>query len=67
VSRKKRYNDDNPRLKRCFNCGQPEDTLFRIQHDASGSWAFVCGGCLWHFKRPDNPHYTYGGTWKSRK
>ncbi len=67
MSSKKRYSDDNPRLKRCFNCDQPKDTLYRIQHDASGDWAFVCGDCLWQFKRVDNPHYTYGGTWKSRK
>jgi len=64
---KKRYSDDNPRLKHCFRCGQAKDTLYRIQYDASGAWVFVCGTCLWAYKRDDNPHYTYGGTWKSRK
>ncbi|MEO1162966.1 MAG: hypothetical protein AAFV98_04210 [Chloroflexota bacterium] len=67
MAKQKRYSDDNPRLKTCFACEQPKDKLFRIQYDASQKWAFVCGDCLWDYKRDDNPHYTYGGTWKSRK
>ncbi|MEM6285217.1 MAG: hypothetical protein AAF787_23695 [Chloroflexota bacterium] len=67
MSDKKRYHNANPRRKTCFHCGEAHKTLYRIQHDASGSWDFVCGTCLWEYKRDDNPHYTYGGTWKSRK
>jgi hypothetical protein len=55
------------RAKLCAHCQQTADTLYRIQYDASGEWVFVCGVCLWTYKRPDNPHYTYGGTWKRRK
>ncbi|MEO1290237.1 MAG: hypothetical protein AAFV93_21000 [Chloroflexota bacterium] len=55
------------RTKPCFHCDDEHDTLYRIQHDASEVWVFVCGTCLWEFKRDDNPHYTYGGTWKSKK
>jgi len=54
------------RTKDCDRCGTTADTLFRIQHDASGEWIFACKPCQVEAKA-DNPHYTYGGTWKSTK
>ena len=54
------------RTKSCDLCGTTADTLFRIQHDASGEWIFACRPCQVDAKA-DNPHYTYGGTWKSTK
>jgi len=47
-------------------CGDTPDTLFRIQHDASGAWIFACKPCQVEAST-DNPHYTYGGTWKRKK
>jgi len=54
------------RTKDCDRFGTTADTLFRIQHDASGEWIFACKPCQVDAKA-DNPHYTYGGTWKSTK
>jgi len=55
------------KTKVCFHCEEAHDTLYRIRYDESQAWAFVCGTCLWIYKRPDNPHYQYGGTWKRRR
>ncbi|MEP0959536.1 hypothetical protein [Microcoleus sp. FACHB-1515] len=41
-------------------------TLFRIQHDDSLAWIFVCRDC-WQTVSENNPHYVYGGTWKAKK
>jgi hypothetical protein len=54
------------RIKRCSRCSQARDVLFRVRLDEAGDWTFVCTACLSEVK-PDNPHYQYGGTWKSRK
>ncbi len=54
------------RTKACDRCGEPRDTLFRVQVDASREWIFVCESCHAEVSS-DNPHFTYGGTWKSRK
>ena len=54
------------RTKRCDNCEQERDTLYRIQNSETDGWIFVCGNCLSKFKK-DNPSYVYGGTWKARK
>jgi len=54
------------RTKACDCCGDTADTLFRIQHDASGAWIFACKPCQVE-AATDNPHYTYGGTWKRKK
>ena len=54
------------RTKACERCGKNEDTLYRIRLDESRIWLFVCLSCLENVK-PGNPHYQYGGTWKSKK
>ena len=54
------------RQKPCDRCKAPSTALFRVQVSAEGPWIFVCGACL-ELVKPGNPHYRYGGTWKSRK
>ena len=54
------------RTKKCDNCGEERDTLYRIQNDKTDGWIFVCIDCLPKFKE-DDPSYVYGGTWKARK
>ncbi|MDB9526043.1 hypothetical protein PN498_08600 [Oscillatoria sp. CS-180] len=54
------------REKACDRCQTTTSVLYRVQSDESGTWQFVCDRCLPALKN-DNPHYTYGGTWKARK
>jgi len=54
------------RTKACERCEKTSDVLYRIRVDESQRWIFVCPGCLEQVK-PNNPHYQYGGTWKSKK
>ncbi|MEL7083832.1 MAG: hypothetical protein AAGM36_04970 [Cyanobacteria bacterium J06597_1] len=54
------------REKNCDRCQSTASVFYRVQFDASGQWMFVCDRC-WSTIRDDNPHYTYGGTWKSKK
>jgi hypothetical protein len=54
------------RHKACLLCRLDKDALFRVRIEKEGDWLFVCHDCLWKVK-PDNPHYQYGGTWKSKK
>ncbi|HEY9888921.1 MAG TPA: hypothetical protein V6D02_11005 [Candidatus Obscuribacterales bacterium] len=54
------------RTKACDRCATLAATLYRVQIDGSGAWLFVCDRC-WPIVQTDNPHYTYGGTWKARK
>jgi len=37
--------------------------MYRIQYKLPKKWVFVCEECLLKVK-PNNDHYTYGGTWK---
>lgn len=54
------------RSKPCERCGEARDALYRVRVAAEGPWVFVCEACLSAVK-PGNPHYRYGGTWKSKK
>jgi len=54
------------REKSCSRCWIVSDVLYRVRIEKDGDWIFVCPGCLGEVK-PENPHYQYGGTWKSRK
>ncbi|MEL6470339.1 MAG: hypothetical protein AAFQ74_11480 [Cyanobacteria bacterium J06623_4] len=54
------------KLKPCDRCQQPVKIRYRVQYDASQTWALICPVC-WHQVRPNNPHYRYGGTWKARR
>jgi len=54
------------RTKACDLCGRTRDTLYRVRHEAGGDWVFLCVDCQEEVS-DGNPHYTYGGTWKSRK
>ncbi|WP_242059879.1 hypothetical protein [Oscillatoria sp. FACHB-1407] len=54
------------RQKPCAQCQQVEPVLYRVQHDESGKWVFVCRRC-WDEVSHNNPFYTYGGTWKAKK
>jgi hypothetical protein len=54
------------REKECSGCKLLKDTLFRVRIERDGDWVFVCDDCLEKVK-PNNPHYQYGGTWKSKK
>lgn len=51
------------RIKYCDICEQEFSTMYRILYKQSKNWVFVCENCLLKVK-PDNPFYTYGGTWK---
>ena len=53
------------RSKPCSRCSADSDVLYRVRIEQAGDWVFVCPTCLQAVK-PDNPHYLYGGTWKSR-
>jgi len=54
------------RQKACDRCHQFSQTLYRIQHDDSRKWAFVCLDCL-PILSCNNAFYVYGGTWKAQK
>lgn len=54
------------RTKACDRCEKAKDVLYRVRVEAEGNWIFVCPICL-DAVRPNNPHYQYGGTWKSKK
>ncbi|MFK7743296.1 MAG: hypothetical protein AB8H80_23470 [Planctomycetota bacterium] len=54
------------RTKPCERCGRELDALFRIRIALDGDWVFFCKTCLEAAKH-GNPHYVYGGTWKSKK
>ena len=54
------------REKPCSLCAKSAPVLFRVKHDESGEWIFVCREC-WDRVSQDNPFYVYGGTWKARK
>ncbi|MBF2003129.1 MAG: hypothetical protein IGS38_20695 [Synechococcales cyanobacterium M58_A2018_015] len=54
------------RSKTCVQCQQVASVLYRVRYDESEQWRFVCPVCLPAVKI-DNPHYTYGGTWKAKK
>jgi len=54
------------RTKACSRCNQVTAVLFRVRIELDGNWFFVCQSCLDQVKS-DNPHYQYGGTWKSQK
>ncbi|MEO0529634.1 MAG: hypothetical protein AAF266_03550 [Planctomycetota bacterium] len=54
------------RTKACDRCETVADTLFRCRYTEAGDWRFICPKCL-DSVRNGNPHYQYGGTWKSKK
>ncbi len=54
------------REKNCDRCQAVFSCLFRVQHDASKQWIFVCQKCCSQVSE-NNTHYCYGGTWKSKK
>ena len=54
------------RTKSCCRCQIEKPTLFRVRIEKDGDWIFICEACLNEVK-PNNEHYQYGGTWKSRK
>ncbi|TWU46583.1 hypothetical protein [Rubripirellula reticaptiva] len=54
------------RTKSCLRCNETNDVLYRVRIEEDGDWIFVCPACLEKVK-PANPHYQYGGTWKSQK
>ncbi|MGK7955477.1 MAG: hypothetical protein AB4063_09480 [Crocosphaera sp.] len=54
------------RQKECALCQTSSKVLYRVQIDSSQQWRFVCYQC-WQQVHDNNPHYVYGGTWKSRK
>jgi protein-arginine kinase activator protein McsA len=54
------------RTKRCDRCQQSAAVLYRVKVDESDRWVFVCDRC-YPTIRQNNPHYTYGGTWKAKK
>lgn len=54
------------REKACDRCHQKAPVLYRAQIDESGAWQFICDACYPKVSQ-NNPHYTYGGTWKAQK
>lgn len=54
------------RNKACTRCEKANEVLYRVRIEADSGWIFVCPACITEVK-PDNPHYQYGGTWKSKK
>lgn len=54
------------RVKNCHQCHQTAPVLYRIKAEEMGQWIFICPQC-WPHISDNNPHYTYGGTWKANK
>ncbi|WP_222436180.1 hypothetical protein [Rubripirellula reticaptiva] len=54
------------RTKPCSKCIERNDVLYRVRIEEDGDWIFVCPACL-EMVKPANPHFQYGGTWKSKK
>ncbi|KAM3093402.1 hypothetical protein ACKFKF_29445 [Phormidesmis sp. 146-12] len=54
------------RQKGCHFCIQSAPVLYRVRHDESAEWVFVCRNC-WERISHNNPFYVYGGTWKAEK
>ncbi|MCU0549942.1 MAG: hypothetical protein MUC48_11395 [Leptolyngbya sp. Prado105] len=54
------------REKQCAICAKSAPVLYRIQHDESQEWIFICPDC-WNQVSQNNPFYVYGGTWKAHK
>jgi hypothetical protein len=54
------------RIKACDRCQKIQEVLYRVRIDETRHWTFVCPACL-EYVKPGNPHYQYGGTWKSKK
>jgi hypothetical protein len=52
-------------MKSCDRCKNLATIRYRIQYDQTKNWALVCPDC-WNQLSTNNPHYRYGGTWKSR-
>jgi predicted SprT family Zn-dependent metalloprotease len=50
--------------KDCNVCQQASARLYRVKTDAR-DWTLVCDSCWSAIK--DEPGYTYGGTWTTRK
>jgi len=40
--------------------------LYRARINDTGRWVFICDACYPTVSQ-NNPHYTYGGTWKAQK
>jgi len=53
-------------MKPCEYCFDLSSIRYRIQHNATKSWALVCPIC-WQKLAQANPYYRYGGTWKTKK
>jgi hypothetical protein len=54
------------RVKLCHRCCLSAPILYRVKHEESGKWIFVCREC-WPGVSENNPFYVYGGTWKAQK
>ena len=52
--------------RKCFNCDQTFNELFRCRFDERGDWIMVCSLCLDESKT-NSLFYQYGGTWKAKK
>ena len=54
------------RTKKCHQCLNNFDVLYRASIDIKQKWFFYCGKCLTIIKN-NNRNYIYGGTWKKVK
>jgi hypothetical protein len=54
------------KTKVCAVCRAETDVAYRVRMNATRLWVFICYACLDRVK-PGNPHYVYGGTWKSSR
>ena len=54
------------RTKKCHQCLNNFDVLYRASIDIKQKWFFYCGKCLIIIKN-NNRNYIYGGTWKKVK
>ncbi|MEO1717615.1 MAG: hypothetical protein AAFR76_10930 [Planctomycetota bacterium] len=50
--------------KPCEACGGESTRLYRVK-SATRDWTLVCDACWPNIR--DEPGYTYGGTWTTRK
>ncbi len=55
------------RIKKCDQCRETKNTLYRCRFGESENWVFLCSECLKTVKISFKGTYQYGGTWKSEK
>jgi hypothetical protein len=53
-------------MKACDKCQDLTSIRYRVQYDSTKNWYLLCPQC-WKLVSANNPHYRYGGTWKTKR